>query len=58
MFFESARQASLRARIDNVSLILIGMKHVVTPCKRYLCPPKNSFGKDYIQGFTLVLEKL
>ena len=56
MFFESARQARIRAQIDNIGLASIGFRHVVTPCKRYIYT--NYFEMDYINGFTLTLQKL
>ena len=53
MFFESAKDASLQARIETQRT---GYTHEVVACKKYLCPPKEYFGKDYINGFTLVLK--
>lgn len=52
MFFDSAKDARLQASIETQRT---GYIHVVKPCKKYLCPPKEYFGKDYIKGFTLVL---
>lgn len=52
MFFNSAKEARIRASIDNVALEKIGMRHVVTPCNKYIATG------DYIKGFTLVLTKI
>lgn len=57
MFFNSAKEARIQASIDNVALEKIGMRHVVTPCKKYIAPGAY-FGRDYIKGFTLVLTKI
>ena len=54
MFFENAKDARLQASIETQRT---HHKHIVVPCKKYLCPPKLYFGKDYISGFTLVLSK-
>lgn len=52
MFFENAKDARLYA---NIQSIVTHRKHIVKPCKKYLCPPKEYFGRDYINGFTIVL---
>lgn len=57
MFFNSAKEARIRASIDNVALEKIGMRHVVTPCNKYIANG-DYFGRDYIKGFTLVLTKI
>ena len=57
MFFNSAKEARIRASIDNVALKKIGFCHVVTPCKKHLAAG-DYFGRDYIKGFTLVLTKI
>ena len=57
MFFNKAKDARIRASIDNVALEKIGMRHLVVPCKKYLVNP-NYFGMDYFPGFTLVLVKI
>jgi len=53
MFFESAKDARLQARIETHKT---GYTHRVVACKKYLCPLKEYFSKDYINGFTLVLK--
>lgn len=53
MFFEKAKEATLQAKIETQRT---GYSHEVVPCKKYLCPPKKYFGRDYINGFTLVLK--
>jgi len=52
MFFNSAKSARIHASIESART---GYRHVVVPCKKYLCYPKLYFGRDYINGFTLVL---
>lgn len=53
MFFERAKDARMQASIETQRT---GCTHQVVACKKYLCPPKVYFGKDYINGFTLVLD--
>ena len=51
MFFETATAARLQASIETKEL----GTHISVPCKKYLCPPNEYFGRDFINGFTLVL---
>ena len=52
MFFDSAKDASLQARIETQRT---GYVHQVVACKKYLCYPKEYFGKDYINGIAKFL---
>ena len=52
MFFETTTAARLQASIETQRT---GYTHKVVPCKKYLCPPNEYFGRDFINGFTLVL---
>jgi len=54
MFFHNAKDARLFATMETIKT---KQKHVVVPCKKYLCPPDIYFGKDFINGFTVVLFK-
>ena len=52
MFFDKAENARMYAKLETIKT---HRKHIVKPCKKYLCPPKQYFGKDYINGFTVCL---
>ena len=52
MFFTKSHDASVFARVERIRT---GLRHVVTPCRKYLCPPKEYFGRDWISGFTVTL---
>lgn len=52
MYFPNAMQARIYA---NLQTRQTGYKHKVMPCKKHLCPPKEYFGRDYINGFTVIL---
>ena len=52
MFFRRCADAARWARTQIRST---GLRHVVRPCRKYLCPPKEYFGQDWIPGFTVVL---
>ena len=52
MFFSTAQNARIYATLERIRT---GRIHIVKPCKKYLCPPKQDFGKDHINGFTVVL---
>jgi hypothetical protein len=54
MFFRKCRDARMYAKMESIRT---HYNHIVKPCKKYLCPPKKYFGQDYINGFTVVLEK-
>lgn len=54
MFFEKAKDARIYASIQSTTS---HRKHIVKKCIKYLCPPKEYFGKDHINGFTVVLVK-
>ncbi len=54
MFFDNAKDARIAARIESIRTHFV---HQVIPCKKYLCPPKEYFGRDYISGFTVILTK-
>lgn len=53
MFFEKSKDARIYANIQNQ---VTGYNHFVVPCKKYLCPPREYFGKDYINGYTVILK--
>lgn len=52
MQFSSCKDAAAYARMERVRT---GIRHVVKPCRRYLCPPKEYFGRDWVPGFTVVM---
>ena len=52
MHFSKAKDARMYAKLE---CIRTGVRHIVVPCKQYLCPPKEYFGRDWISGFTVVL---
>ena len=52
MSFEHAKDARVYAQLETVRTHYV---HQVVSCKKYLCPPKEYFGKDHIYGFTVVL---
>lgn len=52
MFFEKAKDARIYCQLENIRT---HRKHEVVKCKKYLCPPKLYFGKDFINGFTVIL---
>ncbi len=52
MFFTSARKARIYAGLEKMRT---GRRHIVVPTIKYLCPPKEYFGRDYISGFTVIL---
>lgn len=54
MFFQKAASARQHATLQRVTT---GKHHVVALCRKYLCPPKKDFGRDYITGFTVILCK-
>jgi len=53
MFFETAKAARIAASRETLRT---GYQHYVKPCKKYLCPPKEYFGRDYINGYTIILK--
>ncbi len=53
MFFTRARDARIYAALE---IIRTKRNHKVVPCKKYLCPPKECFGRDYRTGFTVILD--
>ena len=55
MFFEKAKDARVQASIETTRT---HRQHLVAPCKKYLCPPKEYFGRDYINGFTIILGEI
>jgi len=52
MFFNRCHDASVFARMERVRT---GLRHVVKPCRKFLCPPKEYFGRDWVSGFTVTL---
>ena len=54
MFFNSAKDARLYAKLE---IIRTGRQHVVKPCRKYLCPPREYFGQESIPGFTVILTR-
>lgn len=54
MFFKKAKAARMYAAMETVRTHL---RHIVTPCIKYLPYEKLYFGKDYINGFTVILER-
>lgn len=51
-FFSKAKDARRYCKIENIRT---NRSHIVVPCKKYLCPPTLYFGRDYINGFTVIL---
>ncbi len=51
MFFHSAKGAR---RFANLECLRTGIRHIVVPAKKYLCPPATYMGQDFIPGFTVV----
>jgi len=54
MFFDNAKDARMYCRLESIRT---HRKHKVVKCSKYLCPPKQYFGRDYISGFTVILLK-
>lgn len=54
MFFKKVILARQYAKMEKFRT---GRMHVVVPCKKYLCPSKENFEKDYIEGFTVILHR-
>jgi len=52
MSFSNAREARIYAQMESMRT---HKRHIVIPCKQYLCPPKEYFGKDYYPAFAVVL---
>ena len=52
MFFYFDKDARIYAQLEKIRT---GKIHQVVPCKKYLCPPRQDYGRDYINGFTVVL---
>jgi hypothetical protein len=53
MFFTRCRDAGVYARLE---YIRTGIIHIVKPCKKYFCPPKEYFNRDWVNGFTVVIQ--
>lgn len=47
MFFRSCKEARVYATWETLRT---GRRHIVKRCRKYLCPPKEYFGKDSIPG--------
>ena len=52
MFFEHAKDARLYANLETMRT---HWQHIVKPCIKYICPPKEYFGEDHCTGFAVVL---
>jgi hypothetical protein len=52
MFFEGAIDARKYCQMESIRT---HRKHKVVKCKKYLCPPTQYFGRDCINGFTVIL---
>ena len=52
MFFRKARKARRYAQLETFRT---GVRHIVVPTQKYLCPPNHYCGRDFIPGFTVVL---
>jgi len=53
MFFDKAVDARMYASLETART---HRQHIVVVCKKYLCPPTLYFGRDYINGFTVILK--
>jgi hypothetical protein len=54
MFFEKSKDARIYSQLETIRT---HRQHIVVNCKKFLCLPKNYFGKDYVNGFTVILSK-
>jgi len=54
MFFNKSTAARQYAKMER---LITGKRHIVVPCRKYLCPPKENWGRDYICGFTVILHR-
>lgn len=52
MFFRKAKKARKYATLESSRT---GVRHIVVPTKKYICPPETYLGQDFIPGFTVVL---
>jgi len=52
MFFEKKKDAIMWCKLETIKT---HRQHHVVRCKKYLCPPKKYLGRDYVNGYTVVL---
>lgn len=50
--FSRCHDASLFAKME---FARTGWRHIVKPCKAYICPPQEYYGRDWKPAFCVVL---